>query len=77
MLILAVNDLAVNGALPLYILYSVKSVFCTLCSVKTFFIDSVTVLSEVWMCAVRRSSARVGRMTSGLLLRAIPPGRAR
>ena len=39
MLILAVNGLAVNGALPLYIVS--KSVLCILYSVKTCLIQSI------------------------------------
>ena len=42
---LAVNSLAVNGALTLYVVS--KSVLDTLCSVKKCLTDSLSVLSEV------------------------------
>ena len=62
MLILVVNVLAVNGALPLYIVsksvYALhiasKSVFYTLSSVQKCLIDALSVLFQVEMREVRR-----------------------
>ena len=66
MLILAVNVLAVNGALPFYIVS--KSVLRTLSSVQKCLIDALSVLFQVELTWERLPVDGSGRFTGSLQL---------